>query len=69
MTTPHRCGRDSVADGFLVDGDYGDCYPCLDCQDDRDVETPMSFRLTFQRSPPWAAYPQHPDCFRICALR
>jgi hypothetical protein len=33
-------------------GDYGDCYPCPDCQDDRDVETPMSFRLALQRSPP-----------------
>jgi hypothetical protein len=22
MTTPHRCGHDSDADGFLLDGDY-----------------------------------------------
>jgi hypothetical protein len=41
-------GRDSAADAFLLGGDYGDCYPCLDCPDDRDVETPMSFRLAFQ---------------------
>ena|SRR5215831_16982459 len=40
-----RCGRDSNVEGFLLDGDYSDCYPCPDCQPDRDVETPMTFRL------------------------
>src|SRR5262249_11037457 len=33
-----RCGRDSNVEGFLLDGDYGHCYPCEDCeQDDRDT--------------------------------
>jgi hypothetical protein len=39
-----RCGRNSDTDGFLLDGDYNDCYPCQDCQPDRDVEMPMTFR-------------------------
>jgi hypothetical protein len=39
-----RCGRDSDADGFLLDADYADLYPCLSCQGERDVETPMTFR-------------------------
>ena len=38
-----RCGRDSDADGFLLDCDGGDLYPCLTCQGD-NVETPMTFR-------------------------
>jgi hypothetical protein len=38
------CGRDSFGDGFLLDGDYSDCYPCPDCQADSDSEKPMSFR-------------------------
>jgi hypothetical protein len=25
-----HCGRSSDTDGFLLDGDYGDCCPCLD---------------------------------------
>jgi len=39
-----RCGRGSDTDGFLLDDDYSDCYPCPDCQSDRDVEKPMIFR-------------------------
>jgi hypothetical protein len=39
-----RCNRNSNFDGFLLDGDYSDCYPCPDCQSDYDTEKPMTFR-------------------------
>jgi transcription elongation factor Elf1 len=39
-----RCGHDSNVEGFLLDDDYSGCWLCLDCQLDRDVEIPMSFR-------------------------